>query len=364
MREMVEFAMVLLVVLLGFTMSFHALFRDFDSYGETCLNLLKAMLGEVSLFDEFPDERYEAVATVLLVVYLIIITIMMLNLLIAVLSTSHARVQEHAEQEYRLLKARLIQHYRLVVRDDLLPAPFNLVQLPFRWHHKARHSVGCIVFWAVLGPVAVIGGALLWIVSAFLSPLTRLPEAWTVNILISRGDDGSASCRRFSRSCRAVWIHCLLFVRRGLGCPLELLGLWITRPVVVGQSLFCGQDDTGTDLGRVKPVNSAMVGVDAILRQQQDGVTVRKLLEFLIDPLSDETVREDERRRDTSLEHLKLLRNRIEWQHHLLQDHIEEKIEAKVGVIEAKVSTLQASVDKLHAAIAAIASSNARSKES
>ncbi|CAM9094293.1 unnamed protein product [Scytosiphon promiscuus] len=359
MREMLEFAMVLLVVLLGFTMSFHALFRNFDTYGETCLNLLKAMLGEVSLFDEFPDERYEAVATVLLVVYLIIITIMMLNLLIAVLSTSHAKVQEHAEQEYRLLKARLIQHYRLVVRDDLLPAPFNLVQLPLRWHRKAKRSVGCIVFWAVLGPVAVVGGAFLWIVSAFLKPLTRLPEAWTFDILVYQGDEVGAWCHPFSRGCRAIWIYVLLFIRRVVGCPLELLGLWITQPVVVGKSVFRSEDNLVTGPGRVKPVDATMAGVNTILRQQQDGATVRDLLEFLVDPLSDETVREDERRRSTSVEHLKLLRNRLECQNKLLQDHFDGKIELKVGALESKVDILQASIDKVHAAVANVASSNA-----
>lgn len=65
MREMSQFAVVLVVVLLGFTLSFHA-----DTYGQTCLNLFKSMLGEVDFFDEFAG-HFEAVATVLLVLYLI-----------------------------------------------------------------------------------------------------------------------------------------------------------------------------------------------------------------------------------------------------------------------------------------------------
>lgn len=67
----------------------------------------------------------------LLVVYLVVMTIILLNLLIAVLSTSHAKVQRNAEREFQVSKARQIRHYQLVVEEDLLPAPFNLAQLRF-----------------------------------------------------------------------------------------------------------------------------------------------------------------------------------------------------------------------------------------
>lgn len=137
MREKSRFAVVLLVVILGFTLSFHVLFRTDDTYGRTCLNLFKAMLDVVGSND-ISEDRYEScyssVATVLPVVYrLVTITIVLLNLLVAILSTSHAQVQEHADQEYKVLKARLIKHYRVVVQDDVLPASFNVVQLPLRW---------------------------------------------------------------------------------------------------------------------------------------------------------------------------------------------------------------------------------------
>lgn len=352
MREMLEFAMVLLVVLLVFTMSFHALFRDFDTYCETCLNLLKAMLGEVSFFDDFPDERYKAVATALLVIYLITITIMMLNLLIAVLSTSHAKVQENAEEEYRLLKAHLIHHYRLVVRDDLLPAPFNWFQLPFRRHNEAKRSVGNIVFWIVLGPAAVVGGAILWIVSAFLNPVTPMPRAWTFTKAFRLRNEDGGSYPRLSRGWKAAW-PVFWFVRRALGCPLELLGLWFIRPFAwvtpfVRRSLHAGTGD-----GDVTAVNTDVVRVDTVLEQQDGGVTARKLLEFLVNPLSDKkVVREDERKRNPSVEHIKLLRDRLE-----------ERIKLVEETIVAKVGTPQASIDKLHAAVAPIASSNERPEE-
>lgn len=150
MREMFRFAIVLLLVMVGFTLSFHALLRTDDTFGTTCLNLFKAMLGEVGFFDEISEDRYESrynsVATVLLVVYLIIITIVLLNLLIAVSSTSQTNVQEHADQEYKVLKARLIKHYRNVVQEDLLPTPFNLLQALLIWPKGAKQCFGYVVF--------------------------------------------------------------------------------------------------------------------------------------------------------------------------------------------------------------------------
>lgn len=84
-KDVAKFSVVLLVVMIGFTVSFHTIFRDFDTFGETFLALFKAMLGEVGLFDEFSGGRYDAVATVLLVLYLFTVNVMLLNLLIAIL---------------------------------------------------------------------------------------------------------------------------------------------------------------------------------------------------------------------------------------------------------------------------------------
>lgn len=319
MREMFRFAVVLLVVMLGFTLSFHAFFRTDDTYGRTCLNLFKAMLGEVGFFDEISEDRYESryksVAMALLVVYLILITVVLLNLLIAVLSTSHAKVQEHADQEYKVLKARLIKHYRFVVQNDLLPAPFNLVQLPFRRHEGAKRRVGYVVFWLVAGPVAVVGGALLWVVSAFLLP-------WeTENARLFR------CCERVS----VVVEHLKLYVWRIVGCPLHLFGWWLTQPFVCIWFLVSGSWG-GSELDNAEGRRRPARRVDEIL-DAEDEPSVKELLRFLVDPLSDDKVREDERKKATTVEHMKLLRNRLENQNKLLQDHIDGTINRKMDVL-------------------------------
>lgn len=78
----------------------------------------------------------------------------------------------------QITKARLIQHYVYIAKIDRLPSPFNLVQSVFSapmlivdWffettlHSVTKRFVGRAVFWAMLGPVSVAAGWLLWISS-------------------------------------------------------------------------------------------------------------------------------------------------------------------------------------------------------
>eukprot|EP00752_Nemacystus_decipiens_P009083 g8110.t1 len=89
--KILQFGAVMAVVMIGFAMALHALFRDLDSFGQTFLGLFKAMLGDTAFFDEFSGGRYDDVASFLVILYLFIVTIMLLNLLIAILSTAHSQ---------------------------------------------------------------------------------------------------------------------------------------------------------------------------------------------------------------------------------------------------------------------------------
>lgn len=153
--ELSTFSIVLLLVMLGFSTGFWALFsqdsisqddiictqiRDaFGSFGDSVLTLFSAMLGEFS-FEAFePEEedddeiecrntRNRQAGVVLLVVYLIIMAVMLLNLLIAVLSTAHAAVYQDAEKQFHAARAKLIVQSRDDVLHDVLPPPFNLIK--------------------------------------------------------------------------------------------------------------------------------------------------------------------------------------------------------------------------------------------
>lgn len=308
-REVVQFAVVLVVVLLGFTVSFHILFGGFNTYGETWLHLFKAMLADVEFFDDFPDKQYEAVATVLLVVYLVINAILLLNLLIAVLSTAHAKVQENIEQEYSVLKARLIQRYRLVVGEDLLPAPFNLLQLLLARSKRSQRRAGYVVFWLVVGPVAVCGGAALWVVSAFLVPF---PDVHKLGVLTGDERRVGPSVKRGGRVLKVsmCFEHLALFIRRVVVSPLHLFGLWLTWPLACVKLLVlgsCGRSEQGdADCSKHEQV----VRVDDILKAQPGGKSVREILDLIRDPKL-EIAEKEERHRKTTEDQMETLHKAV-----------------------------------------------------
>ena len=88
------------------------------------------MLGELSAFDNFSGTPFEIPAMVLLLTYVGILTVIMFNLLIAVLSTAHARVSRKSDQEYKVSQGHrawstkkrntnTVQHTRLIPRQKL-----------------------------------------------------------------------------------------------------------------------------------------------------------------------------------------------------------------------------------------------------
>lgn len=304
---------VIIVVMLGFAMSFHTLFRDVDTFGGTCLTLFKAMLGEVEFFEEFPGDDFDAVATALLVVYLIVIAVMLLNLLIAVLSTSHSKVEGKADQEFKVSKARMIVHYRLVVDKCLLPPPFNLVQLvvstPFIFGDRSRNGaasrsakdfVGRTVFWLVLGPVAVVSGTVLWVMSA-----NSAPVVWHRHFL----DQTQAGQSKLSRS-SIILRYLVVFAWCVVGAPFYLAVFWLTAPMKwfkLRPWRWLWDRRQAPFIASWKPKS-----VNDLLEGNGGGLVAGDLQMYLEDPISDPEVRQDERSRSTTVEHIKQLRDRLE----------------------------------------------------
>lgn len=317
--ELLKFGALMLVVMLGFSMSFYSLFSELDTYSETWLGVFKAMLGEVGLFEDFVGRQYETAATLLLIFYIVVITIMLLNLLVAVLSTSHSKVQERAEREFKVSKAHLVQYYRVVVDDDLLPPPFNLVQLvvslPFKaldrsWsgeiNRRVKKVVGCVVFWLVLGPVALVVGGVLWPLSSCYSCVSWRKFSMSTEAKIDEKPMPPA---------RMLLRYMILFVFCTLIAPLWLLALWLQKPIAVfHQVLFgeCRELGLPLSLGCQFQRFRRHTRVDNMLKKTYDGLVVKGLRKYLDDPMSDPKVRQDETNRATTVEHVKLLRDRLE----------------------------------------------------
>ncbi|CAM9209896.1 unnamed protein product [Ectocarpus sp. 6 AP-2014] len=364
-----KFGMIMLLVMLGFVTSFYSLYKETTTYGVVWKAIFRATLGETDYFDDFSGTTFDGVATALLVVYLVLLTIMMLNLLVAVLSTAHAKVDADAGLEYKVTKARLIQHYVNVVEIDRLPPPLNLCQwifaLPFMvldlcsrssrrpstartnsaadsasnssssssssneetkrdssHFDVARGCFGRLAFWAMLGPIAVLAGWVLWMISIVKAPVV----VWQTSGDKSRG----------GRIARML----LVIFACAVGAPFWHLVMWVRGGVAgarrtmraLGCCCFCrgGRGGGAKRVGERTPTASMTVRgfpattvaegaeddvekVVPIVLQEADGaLSTSELQIFLDDPMSHPAVRRDEETRATTVEHIKLLRNRLE----------------------------------------------------
>ncbi|CAM9651710.1 unnamed protein product [Ectocarpus fasciculatus] len=145
--HLARFSVFMLVVMVSFALAFHSLYSDpncsegdelFESYStirESLLDMFKAMLGDPN-FNRFeagrnltctgPSWEFDAGIT-LLTMYVVLQAILMLNLLIAVLSTVHDTVSENAITEFHLARSQFIQASAASVEGGRLPPPLNLL---------------------------------------------------------------------------------------------------------------------------------------------------------------------------------------------------------------------------------------------
>lgn len=373
MMDFLRFAVILAVVMLGFATAFFALFET----GSTWLNVFNAMLG-AEFFQEFEGHEYEAAGTILLMAYLLVITILLLNLLIAVLSTSHANVQEHAEEEFKISKARFVQHYRMVVDEDLLPPPFNLIQVVLwllnvfgKWllnlfgkckspiteqaaqpTNRSNGFVGRFVFWLVLTPLVVSLGSVLWIVSA---PFTSY---WfrDLSFPTQQPRQDSPGMRKVGR-CVGVFLWCVV----GAPVCLVLLWVWMSCSGLFMWVNFACRHFVGSCRGAsivehppVLPQRYDEMNVNKMLKGAPGGLDARDLFRFIEDPMSDPMVRQDETTKPTKVEHIKLLRNRLEKRSGEQFASLREEVSAMVGGIKDQSARIEQRLEKVESSLACI----------
>ncbi|CAN0415828.1 unnamed protein product, partial [Discosporangium mesarthrocarpum] len=176
------FSGILVVVMLGFALTFYSLFRfpqygnlddhKFNGFRSSLLTMFEALLGDFDFEDPFVHSQHGQMGKTLLGLYLTVMTIIFLNLLIAVLSTEHSKVDCNAEKEANLSRALMIHKYSCNVEKDRIPAPFNLFQLPLRLagdgsrdRDSSCRAVGHFFFWLVMGSLGTFAGMIFSAVS-------------------------------------------------------------------------------------------------------------------------------------------------------------------------------------------------------
>lgn len=114
MSHLARFSVFVGVLIMSFAVAFHALFYEckddylqkaYGTVARSCLTMFRAMLGDFYFDDLTAAKEYCRLpwamdaAVGLLVLYLVLVAILLLNLLIAVLSTVHAEASDtlHAE---------------------------------------------------------------------------------------------------------------------------------------------------------------------------------------------------------------------------------------------------------------------------
>lgn len=366
--EIVHFGVVMGVIMMGFTVGFFALLNGaYLSFGQIWVLTFKAMLGEIGAFDDVSDEAaYGDALTVLLVVYLIIMAVVLLNLLIAVLSTEHAKADGRSDLECNVSKVRMIRLYRRVVDADLMPPPFNLMQLaimiPFEAYDtlsrllahdvstrkskcNVRRSVGVGIFWLISGPITIALGWVLWVVSVPHS----MVSAWK-----GTNDSASSFLSRVLCCCAILPLHFLF-------TPIVLFVVWITSPIFGMLGVETNESRIVRDLFRPDNADGKTsldissqhwdynTRVKEILMQTEGGLSVREIWKSFEDPsaTSSLAMRRDEQTRPSTVENIRCLRNELAAIH---RDEVQvwrASVESTDAATEARIVGLEGKMDGL-----------------
>lgn len=156
--HLLQFSAILMVVMIGFATSFYSLFSEcesddmdghdmpsFRSFQGSVIILFDALLGNVD-FVAFDSRNIHCpgpawipdLGVLLLSLYMIVMAIMLLNLLIAVLSTVHADVYKNVEKEFNLARTKII--YKTAAGVSQVTDPPHLWQTP----NANRGTVCCM----------------------------------------------------------------------------------------------------------------------------------------------------------------------------------------------------------------------------
>lgn len=188
---------------------------------------------------------------------------------------------------------------------------------------------GRVVFRLVLGPLAVTAGSLLWIVSVLNTPR---------HVRFSDDKDNGQQRRCFVAKgfLLRVWRHTMLVLWCLMGAPSYLFLLWLQAfGRVVNPGLFKADLGGGLENSDGGTVGATDATIEKLLIQDPRGVGAHKLREFLESPFDDKDVRRDEKGKNPTVEHIKLLRNRLErTTRDELQERfkqLEDKIEKNIG---------------------------------
>eukprot|EP01038_Epipyxis_sp_PR26KG_P006851 gene6851-9382_t len=164
-KDLVTFAIIFFVWISGFGITFMGLYypvsQNFSSIGFTFLTLFSAALSNYDLNQFSFNSQYEYVGISILTVFIVLTAILLLNILIARMSSTHNRIEVNSVREWSFVKAETTRQYQTTSETNplcMLPAPLNLITsaiffLPFIKYpsnNKQQHDL----FISIQGTIA------------------------------------------------------------------------------------------------------------------------------------------------------------------------------------------------------------------
>ena len=134
--DLISFLAVFTISLLGFGIAFHSIFPDteeFSDQGSTFLTLFKAAMGDHDFDDMLKDHSFRSVGVTTMVAYITFVTIILLNLIIARMSSTFQKLNEKSFERWSMVMARNVQDCLLINEKInpfcMLPAPLNIFSI-------------------------------------------------------------------------------------------------------------------------------------------------------------------------------------------------------------------------------------------
>lgn len=136
LQDLTAFVVVYIVMIAGFGVAFRGLFADTVEYATMTDTFLALFSGTLSNFAydiyNTGNKGVNTIGIILTLIFVIMTAIMLINLLIAKMSTSFQRVSDKSQMEWAFERAKLVRSLTLIREKDvwnILPAPLNLVPI-------------------------------------------------------------------------------------------------------------------------------------------------------------------------------------------------------------------------------------------
>lgn len=168
LEDLLPFFFVFLIFVLGFGIALHGMFPnldEFSSVARTFLALFDAALGQHT-FGIFENKEYQFIGEILMASYIVLVMIVLINLIIARMSSTHDEISDKALEMWSKVQAKNAEEF-VMNRDRhvmcMLPAPFNLIPMLVSIGELVLRTDKTVVPEGSIGIISYTGTACDWV---------------------------------------------------------------------------------------------------------------------------------------------------------------------------------------------------------